>query len=151
MQNQESKSRCHLQYNKGGEVGECIIWNVCDLVEGQCHGLQRGQGVQCCHWDFCQGVVIQPQVSKRANSSKGPSRNLRQQVSIKTPTGENNYLSTVLVVFKCIHACACIRGWLTGRLLWELHILNLPFIFGAALEAPDLWCITMLNKLLQAH
>lgn len=37
--------------------------------------------------------------------------------------------------------------WLTGRLLWELHILNSPsFIFAAALEAPDLWFVPMLNK-----
>ena len=36
---QESKSRCHLQYHKGGEVGECIIWDVCDPVESQRHGL----------------------------------------------------------------------------------------------------------------
>lgn len=37
--------RRHLQDNEGREVGEGIVWNVCDLVEGQRHGLQGRQGV----------------------------------------------------------------------------------------------------------
>lgn len=79
--------KCNLQYDKGGEVGKCVIWDVCDLVERQRHGLQGGQGVKGHHWDLCQGVVIQPQVSKGADTSKGLSRNHRQQVRVKTPAG----------------------------------------------------------------
>lgn len=41
----EVKMRRHLQDNEGREVGEGIVWNVCDLVEGQRHGLQGRQGV----------------------------------------------------------------------------------------------------------
>lgn len=41
----EVETRRHLQDNEGREVGEGIVWNVCDLVEGQRHGLQGRQGV----------------------------------------------------------------------------------------------------------
>lgn len=44
-QTKEVKMRRHLQDNEGREVGEGIVWNVCDLVEGQRHGLQGRQGV----------------------------------------------------------------------------------------------------------
>lgn len=50
---QESEAKPHLQDNEGREVGKGIVWNVCDLVEGQRHGLQGRQGVECRHWDFC--------------------------------------------------------------------------------------------------
>lgn len=48
-----AKATAHLQDNEGREVGEGIVWNVCDLVEGQRHGLKGRQGVECRHWDFC--------------------------------------------------------------------------------------------------
>lgn len=47
------KSRCHLQHHKAREVGKRIIRYVGDLVEGQRHCLQRGQGVQSRHRYFC--------------------------------------------------------------------------------------------------
>lgn len=53
IQTQASKAKPHLQDNEGREVGEGIVWNVCDLVEGQRHGLKGRQGVECRHWDFC--------------------------------------------------------------------------------------------------
>lgn len=94
---------------------------------------------------------------QRGNSSEGPSRNLRQQVSIKTPAGWDNYLNTVFAVLHvypsaCVHHRLCVMKtlWLKGRLLWELHILNSPFIFVAGLESPDLWFIPMLSKPRQA-
>lgn len=93
----------------------------------------------------------------RGNSSEGPSRNLRQQVSIKTPAGWDNDLNTVFAVLHvypsaCVHHRLCVMKtlWLKGRLLWELHILNSPFIFVAGLESPDLWFIPMLSKPRQA-
>lgn len=81
----------HLQYHKGGKVGECVVWDMCDLVKGERHGLQGWKGVQSHYWDLRQGVVIQPQVSQGANPSEGPGRNLRQQISIKTPTSRDNH------------------------------------------------------------
>lgn len=50
---EQANEKPHLQDNEGREVGEGIVWNVCDLVEGQRHGLQGRQGVECRHWDFC--------------------------------------------------------------------------------------------------
>lgn len=82
-----NKRRCYLQNDEGGEIGERVVWDVCDLIEGQRHGLQGGQRVQGCDGDLCERVVIQPQVSQRANPSEGPGRNLRQEVSVKTPAG----------------------------------------------------------------
>lgn len=64
----------YSQNDKGRQVGERVVRDVCDLVQRQCHGLQWGQGVQCHHWDISKGVVIQPQVSERANTSEGPCR-----------------------------------------------------------------------------
>lgn len=94
---------------------------------------------------------------QRVNSSEGPSRNLRQQVSIKTPAGWDNCLSTVFAFLHmypsaCTHHRLCVRKtlWLKRRLLWELHILNSPFIFVAGLKSPDLWFIPMLSKPRQA-
>lgn len=94
---------------------------------------------------------------QRVNSSEGPSRNLRQQVSIKTPAGWDNCLSTVFAFLHmypsaCTYHRLCVLKtlWLKRRLLWELHILNSPFIFVAGLESPDLWFIPMLSKPRQA-
>lgn len=42
----------HLQYHKGGKVGECVVWDMCDLVKGERHGLQGWKGVQSHYWDL---------------------------------------------------------------------------------------------------
>lgn len=57
-QRRTNNAQCNLQYHKGREVGKCVIWDVCDLVERQRHGLQGGQRVKRHHWDLRQGVVI---------------------------------------------------------------------------------------------
>lgn len=50
---EQANEKPHLQDNEGREVGEGKVWNVCDLVEGQRHGLKGRQRVECRHWDFC--------------------------------------------------------------------------------------------------
>lgn len=35
-----AESAQYSQYNQAGEVGEGIVWDVCDPVEGQRQGLQ---------------------------------------------------------------------------------------------------------------
>lgn len=48
----ESEWRCHLQYHKGGKVGEYVVWDMSDLVESERHGLQGWKGVQSHYWDL---------------------------------------------------------------------------------------------------
>lgn len=53
-----AKAALYSQNHQAGEVGECVVWDVCDAVEGQRQGLQVTLVLQGADWNLSQAVVI---------------------------------------------------------------------------------------------
>lgn len=59
------------------------------MVEGERHGLQGGQLAQSLHWHLLQRVVVQPQVTERAEAGETASGNAGDVVGVQA-AGERN-------------------------------------------------------------
>lgn len=89
----------YVQHHQAAELAEGVIWDVADVVEGERHGLQGGQLTQSLHRHLRQRVIVQPQVTERAEAGETASGNAGDVIGIQASMERNvkilatNYVS----------------------------------------------------------
>lgn len=93
------------QHDQAGQVGEGVVWDVCDAVEGQREGLQIALVLQGSHWDLGQAVIIQPQVPELLQAFKAVLWHNRDVVRIQAPAEREretvNWIKTRTIFSSC--------------------------------------------------
>lgn len=60
----------YVQHHQTAQLAEGVIGDVADVVEGERHGLQGGQLAQSLRRHLRQRVIVQPQVTERAEAGE---------------------------------------------------------------------------------
>lgn len=79
----------YVQHHQAAELAEGVIWDVADVVEGERHGLQGGQLTQSLHRHLRQRVIVQPQVTERAEAGETASGNAGDVIGIQASMERN--------------------------------------------------------------
>ena len=82
---------CYVQHHQAAQFAEGVIWYVADVVQSEGHGLQGGQLVQGGGRYLRQRVIIEPQVTERAQAGETSGGNAGDVVSIQAAAERLKY------------------------------------------------------------
>lgn len=74
----------YVQHHQAAQPAEGVIRDVADVVESERHGLQGGQLAQRLHRHLRQRVIVQPQVTERAQAGETANGNAGDVIGVQT-------------------------------------------------------------------
>lgn len=84
----------YVQHHQAAQPAEGVVRDVADVVEGERHGLQAGQLAQRLHRHLRQRVIVQPQVTERAQAGETANGNAGDVIGVQASVGRKTKILT---------------------------------------------------------